>query len=119
MKKDSMYSTALKSIKVHSSVAIRQAQGHLVREFNITLRTAAKATDRIFNGSTDSKNNAVSPLLELSECKTFFVDVDQVVWYQKRADFVLKAKAQDQGVLVYLSSARHKRKMKEFDNQNG
>jgi len=112
MKKDNKYASALKSLTVHSSIAIRQAQGHLVREFGITLRTAAKATDRIFNGTTDKNDNKIPPLLELSECKICFVDVDQIDWHQKLEDFEIKSNLQASGKLTYIASARTRRYLK-------
>ena len=111
MKKDILYAQEIKLIKVTSSIATLQAQGCLMRKFGIKKITAAKATDRIFNGTTDKNGAKVAPLLELSTSKTDFVHVDQIRWQQEHDLFMGKAKAQDSGVLVYLSSERHKRKL--------
>jgi hypothetical protein len=112
MKKDTKYAAALLTLEVHSSIAVRQAQGHLAREFGIILKTAAKATDRLFNGTTDRNENPVAPYLELSACKTKFVNIDRDAWIVARERFSAKSKAQEEGVLTHLSSARHNRKMK-------
>jgi hypothetical protein len=117
MKKDILFAQAIKKIDVVSSVAMCQAQGTLKREFNITSRTAAKATDRIFNGTTNKQGEKVAPLLCLSQCKTSFVDVDHVEWQKKQDILEAKEKAQKSGVLVYLSSARHKKFLNKSEDQ--
>lgn len=117
MRNDVMYAEAIKNIQVHNAVATCQAKGLLVRQFGITKLTAAKAVDRLLNGTTNTKGERIAPLLKLADCKTRFVAVDAADWFAKRERFEVMAKAQEAGVLTHLSTVRHKRRLAELAKQ--
>ena len=109
MRNDFKYANSLLTLTVHSAVAVRQAQGHLARTFGITMKTAAKATDRLFNGTYDKDDNRIAPKLELNEQKDGFILVDEANWHAAQAKAKHFAESIASGKVVTLHSVRAKR----------